>query len=404
MTQPFDLNLRHLRALPLIAERGSMSAAADAIGLSQPALAQGLAKLEERFGTSLFERLPDGMRATEAGTRVIARVRAAHGRLNQAMRPLVRSTRRGFERPENLLTATQVRALLSLAEAGSFVGAARATGISQPALHRAVRELEGLCNAPLAERQGRGVALTAHGKRLARQFRLAAADLQAALEEARSGGSGSQLAIGAMPLCRALLLPKAIALFSRAAPASRIDIAEGSYAELVEPLRDGRIELMIGALRDPCPPDFAQQALFVDCLTVAARSGHPLAGRAAVSAADLARFPWIVGRKESPLRRHWERLFDGAGVRRPEAPIECGSVMTIRGILLDSDFLTLVSPDQIALELKAGLLTIIAAELPPSERTIGVIARADWQPTLVQRQFLDILAAVAGTSKVPEIG
>jgi LysR family transcriptional regulator, regulator for genes of the gallate degradation pathway len=66
MLHAFAYNLRHLRALPAIAEQGSMSAAAQAIGLSQPALAQGLAKLEEQFGTPLFVRAPDGMHRCEA--------------------------------------------------------------------------------------------------------------------------------------------------------------------------------------------------------------------------------------------------------------------------------------------------------------------------------------------------
>lgn len=79
------------------------------------------------------------------------------------------------------------------------------------------------------------MALTVEGRRLARHFRLAAADLAAALEEAEADGAGTaRLAIGAMPLCRALLLPKAVAAFTRAMPASHVDIVEGSHAELSE--------------------------------------------------------------------------------------------------------------------------------------------------------------------------
>lgn len=404
MAGPFDLNLRHLRAVPLIAELRSMSAAADAIGLSQPALAQGLAKLEKQFGAELFVRRPLGMTPTEGGTLVIERVRAALARLALAMRRADRTPRRGFDRADNLLTSTQVRAFLAVADAGSFIGAARATGVSQPALHRAVRELEDLADVVLAERQGRGIALTEQGKRVAGQFRLAAADLRTALEEAGSGGTGTRLAIGAMPLCRALLLPKAVAALIRAAPSSRLDIAEGSYAELIDPLRDGRIDLMIGALRDPGPADLNQQPLFVDRLMVVARGGHPLAGRRNVTAVAMSGYPWIVGRKGSPLRGHWETLFGLAETERPDAPIECGSVMAIRGILLESDFLTLLSPDQIAMELRSGLLAAIAAELPPTARTIGAITRADWRPTRLQRQFLELLGQAANREEVPEIG
>ena len=54
---PFELNLRHLRAVSAIVARGSMSAAAEAVSLSQPALTQGIAKLEQQLEVLLFERL-----------------------------------------------------------------------------------------------------------------------------------------------------------------------------------------------------------------------------------------------------------------------------------------------------------------------------------------------------------
>ena len=70
MAEPFDLNLRHLRALGAIAECGNISGAARQAGLSQPALTQGLAKLEAQFGTALFDRHPHGMEVTPTGIKV----------------------------------------------------------------------------------------------------------------------------------------------------------------------------------------------------------------------------------------------------------------------------------------------------------------------------------------------
>ena len=58
---PFDLTLRHLRALSAVVTQGSLSAAAQAVGLSQPALTQGLRKLERQLEAQLFERRPDGV-------------------------------------------------------------------------------------------------------------------------------------------------------------------------------------------------------------------------------------------------------------------------------------------------------------------------------------------------------
>ena len=150
MTTPFDLNLRHVRALSAIAESRSVSIAARVSNMSQPALTQGLAKLETQFGSALFERRPQGLEATPAGAQVLARTGRAMARFARAVRSGTRLGR--ADRPEQRLTSAQVRAILSLAETGSFVAAAQAVGLSEPALHRSVKELEALCALTLVER------------------------------------------------------------------------------------------------------------------------------------------------------------------------------------------------------------------------------------------------------------
>src|SRR3569623_984959 len=212
---PFDLNLRHLRALSAVVAQGSLSAAAQSVSLSQPALTQGLSKLERQLDACLFERHSDGGAPTEAGLRMAERSAAAFDHLAAATRGAGRGGR-GFARPERLMTATPLDAFLRLADAGSFVGAARAVGLSQPALHRAVRDLEQICAAALAERRGRNVALSAMGRRVARGIRLAAGEIAAGIVEVRGEDSISgRVGSGAMPLSRALALPRAIAAFAR---------------------------------------------------------------------------------------------------------------------------------------------------------------------------------------------
>lgn len=384
------LNLRHLRALPVIAAAGGLSAAAARIGLSQPALAQGLAQLEARLQVRLFDRRPGGMAATAAGQALAVRIVAAEARLTAA---LARAGRRGFH-PVNHLAMAQFRAFLALANAGSYVEAAARLGLSQPALHRAVAELARLAGQALVERRGRGVMLTAPGRALARQFRLAAAELHAGLEALLPDDGAVRLVVGAMPLSRARLLPAALARLLPAFPGVQVDVVEGAWSDLVEPLRDGTIDLMIGALREPEPADLRQWPLISDQLVVIARAGHPLAGQA-VAAADLAAFPWIIGREGSPLAAQWRALFADP----PPAPIACGSVMTIRELLLGSDCLTLLSRDQVRVELAAGLLVVLETALPLSPRRIGVVLRDGWRPSPVQRRFLVELAAVAGLAQ-----
>lgn len=239
--------------------------------------------------------------------------------------------------------------------------------------------------------------LTDQGKRTVRNFRLARAELETDLTELASlqGVETGRITIGAMPLSRARLLPSAVTDFYRQYPDVRINIVEGSFQELIEPLRDGELDLIIGALRDPSQgKDVVQQALFADRPVVLGRVGHPLAQTSA-TIAELAQYRWTVPAPDTPLRVQWEKMFTDSGLQPPHVPIECGSVITIRQILLDSDFLTLLSPDQVAVELEAGWLTKIADTPEGLTRTIGITTRYGWRPTGMQSAFVHSLGEVA---------
>jgi hypothetical protein len=69
--------------------------------------------------------------------------------------------------------------------------------------------------------------------------------------------------------------------------------------------------------------------------------------------------------------------------------------MVIRGILAETDFLTLLSPQQVALEIRSGVLAAIGSEPELSGRVIGVTTRRDWRPTQAQARFLDALTHAA---------
>lgn len=373
-------NLRHLKAAAKIAELGTINAAAQAVNLSQPAITQALVRLEQQLGLPLFERRHDGMLPTEAADLLVPRIEAAFDHVGSPH-----------------VTMSRLRALLAVAESGSYAGASHLTGLSLPSIHRAVTDLALSMRRALVERRGKAVALTEAGRQVARAFRLARVELEAGLSEidALKGFETRRISVGAMPLSRARVLPAAVTRFLRRHPRVRLMIAEGSRAELVEPLRNGALDLMIGALRTPLvEADLEQRPLFEDVPAIFGRKEHPLAGGSA-GPEQLAQFPWIVPSAGAPLRDSWERFFAHAGLPLPEVPIESGSVMMIRQVVIDSDCLTLLSPDQVAAEMEAGWLTRIA-DLPRDlGRVIGVTTRASWRPTKVQREFLADLDAVA---------
>ncbi|WP_308910419.1 LysR family transcriptional regulator [Pseudokordiimonas caeni] len=372
----WHFNIRHLRALVAISRHGTLSRAARAVSLTQPAVTQAISKLERQFGLPLFVRRPDGMDATEAALILRPRIEKALSHIGSSR-----------------VTTTQMRALVLVAEAGSYSEASRKAGLTEASLHRALADLSVATGERLVERRGRGIMLTAKGLATARAYRLANVEIIAALSEldALKGYETGRIAIGAMPLSRAKLLPAAIALFHQRFPDVDIVVAEGSHNELVGPLRDGELDFMIGALRTPDAfNDLTQTHLFVDRPVILGRSGHPLTGTRP-DAATLAGYPWIVAGPGAPLRAQWEEIFTHAGIAPPHVPIECGSVITIRQLLMTGDFLTLLSPDQVAVELEAGWLERVAPPPVAISRNIGVTTRLDWTPTPSQQAFMELL-------------
>ena len=67
-------NIRHLRAFSEVAARGGIRRASERMFLSQPAISQALARIEDRLGYELFERRRNRMLLTDTGEIFLERV------------------------------------------------------------------------------------------------------------------------------------------------------------------------------------------------------------------------------------------------------------------------------------------------------------------------------------------
>ena len=76
-----NLTLRQLRSLLAIEQAGKISLAANALGLTGPAVTLQLKQLEDETGLALFDRTSDGMRPTAAGQAVLDAAHAVQERL-----------------------------------------------------------------------------------------------------------------------------------------------------------------------------------------------------------------------------------------------------------------------------------------------------------------------------------
>ena len=385
-------NIRHLEPFSAVSRYGSVSAAARALHLSQPAVTQAVAALERIFETRLLTRSTRGVVLTEAGRITAVRVDRALAQLREAILEISRTSKLEHRPKLRAATAARLAAIVAVVEEGGFSNAARSGDVSRATFHRTARHFERLLGVELFERTSHGIQATRESERLARRIRLAGAEIRQARAEvaALRGAERGETVIGVMPLARSSLIPAAVLALSSIHPLHRIRLLDGPYETLLRELRDGRVDLLIGALRPAVPYDIVQDHLFDDPLAIILRSEHPLAAKTkrAPSLTSLGRYAWISPRKDSPLSKQFDDLMSRIPRRQSIAPIECNSLVAARAILLASDRLMLLSRYQVGQDVATGQLTTLPHPLGEVMRPIGLSMRRDWLPTHVQQDLL----------------
>lgn len=394
-------NLRHLRVFREVVRCKSISKASQQVFLSQPAITQALARLEEALGSEMFERRSDGMYPTESGLIWNGRVERCMDCLLTGLKEATRPATKPGSGPNQLMsqmTTTQLKALIAVTEAQNFSIAARRIGVSQSSLHRAARELESLVQVPLFEKTSTGINPTKSALSLSRAAKLAFAELQQGYSEisALQFREVGNIVLGSMPLARTSILPKAIIQFNELHPDIRISVVDAPYDDLLHHLRLGDLDLLIGALRIPAPADdIEQEELLSPSLTLVSRPEHPLSKEKEITVDQLKDHSWVVPRKGTPTRAAFERMFKDARLPLPKRLVETSSQILIRELLRGSDRLTMISSHQIEHELSLGILSRLPLLTANTRRPIGITLRKNWQATPSQSYFLDLLRQAA---------
>lgn len=384
-------SFRRLRAFHTIARTGSVSAAAQALRLSQPALTHGLNLLEAELGARLFERSPDGSFLTPVGT--IFRRRTE--RFFEQIITALASTQTDDGVVWKLRTA-QVRSLLAIWQTGSFRAAAHALGLSDPSLQRPARELERLMDTTLYRRSATGLAVNEAGAELARRLALAIGEIRSGLEEIGAAAQArASLRVGVLALSPRAILAKAIGPLLSEHRTQKMEVVEGAYQELARDLHDGALDVVFGALRDPPPfADLLEEDLFEDPWSIVCRRDHPLTKMPHVGTADLAGYEWVFPTEGLPRRAVLNEMI-GAWKLSPHVQIETSCLSTIVAVLTASDRLSLLSRWHITLDGHSELARVEAPSIPHAARHVGLTTRQGWLPTPFQNAFLENLRSAA---------
>ena len=377
------ISFRQARIVLAVAGSASVTGAARAINRSQTSVTKSIQDLERELEVELFDRSPRGVSLTAYGEAIYRGAHEAARAFEQAsglVPPIVARDSPGVSRFFQMDVSDKwLDSFLATAEHQNLAAAAHHLNLTPAAVAASLRKLEDSLNTMLFERSPNATIPTSFSASLVQYVKLARSHLRHACDELAGlkGVKQGRVVVGSLPLLRTIVLPRAIARLRKDHPYIDISTLEGPYDDLASALRCGDIDLMLGALRGPdSGGELLEETLFDDQLSIIVRAGHPLLEQEGVSLRDVLAHGWIMPRKGTPTRHLIESAIVERNLPMPEHIVETSSMVILRGLLMETDYVTPLSRNQVFLEEQHGMLAALPIDLAETRRPIGLTRRA----------------------------
>ena len=267
--------------------------------------------------------------------------------------------------------------LLTIARHGSLTAAARALGITQPAVSQWLADVEAAAGVRLFERGQRlratryAAPILAHAERVLHDAERALAEIDAI----RAGGSGL-VRVGTMGVAAASLVPAAVLALQHRAPGIELSLVEDIATGLWSRFERNELDVLITRLdARALGSQFPRRRLFADRHRVVCGPGHPLARRKRIGWRDVARYPWLMPTVGTPLHDAVSATFATAGLATPSVLLTSVSATANLTLLQETDALGLM-PSALATRQQAhGALVALPLALTHDIGDVGLLWR-----------------------------
>jgi DNA-binding transcriptional LysR family regulator len=289
------------------------------------------------------------------------------------------------------LNLHHLRVFAAVAEQRGFSRAAAALRLSQPAVSKAVSQLEREVGVPLVERAGRASRLTVAGERLAARARELLGVEAAAEEELRAlrGLEAGILRVGASTTIATYMLPPILARFHEAYPAITQRVVSANTRAITRALLERRLDVALveGPVEHPRIEVLHWRE---DELLLIAPPGHPLASRRRVRAVELESERFIVRERGSGTREVAERALAKSGVRHAAA-LQLGSTEAVKQAVAAGLGLAIVSRSAAADQIALGSIVPVSLRDISLGRTLTELRLVGRMPSAAAAAFVRFL-------------
>lgn len=291
-----------------------------------------------------------------------------------------------------------IQCFVAVAQEQHLRKAAERLHLSQPAVSKTLAELEALTETKLVERGRFGARLTREGQ----LFLTHALSVLDALEGARRAVSADSEAahetvlVGALPSVAPDILPLTLAEFRTMWPQARVDIQIAANTPLLDKLRSGEVDFVLGRMADPeSTAGLSFELLYVEPLVAVVRAGHPLLAEPDAGLGRIVEFPLIVSTRGTVPRHNTENFLHARGLSLPANCLETLSVSVARLVAMGTDAVWFTPIGAVREDVAQRHLQQLPITTDGTEEPVGLLRRSEAQLGRGALSFMKILRDAA---------
>ena len=288
--------------------------------------------------------------------------------------------------------------LLAVVETGSMAKAGTRLAISQPAISRAIAEMEHALGVPVFDRSPRGVEPTQYGRVLLKRGLAAFDEVAQAVKDIDflADPTVGELWIGTTPGLAEGIVLSVIERLSVQYPRIVVHLVPGSSLVQFEALRQRRIELGFGGTTESIShDDIEAETLYEEPLTVVAGLDNRWSRRRKIKLAELVDEPWTWPASGTIIDSLVIEAFRVTGVKPPRATIYADAYSLRLRLAAGGRFLAIVPASIMKFPGKPGAIKVLPVDLPTTRRQIGIITLKNRTLSPLAQLFINCAREIA---------
>ncbi len=290
----------------------------------------------------------------------------------------------------------QIRVFLEIVRQGSLVRASKILNITQSAVSKALKELETELGAKVIHRGRRGVRLTQVGEVFRQHATQSLVSYSRAIAAAqRPTQARERLRIGALPTTAGSIVPRAVASMIENGWDFSVFVQTGAYEDLVEKVRTGDLDFIIGRLISRDIAGMSFEAFYEEDISVVVAAEHPLVGMVPLTLNNILDFPIISSPTGLLVRDAVDDYFFACGETPPSTVIESVSEGFSRTYTIRYNAVWFVPIGQVETDLAMGTLVRLPIEHGTLRAVIGLTTRTNDALSSIGRVFVQTLRELA---------